>query len=187
MMILVFWGAITGCSSTVCCCSPILKLIVSEWHANKTIINRLRGVKRTVLVKYDSRCGQMSWHVAVLQPMIRSPHGSGESQHSGRTSRSRCKDLIQHILGGSLQLSPAPSRLPPLLPLHSDTSLWVHLRNRCPWKKSTGLTCDNDNLKKKKERKAEVLPETWKSWTMWYIIIIGMAASGNIPPEYSRG
>lgn len=178
MMILVFWGAITGCSSTVCCCSPILKLIVSEWHANKTIINRLRGVKHTVLVKNDSRCGQMSWHVAVLQSMIRSPHGSGKSQHSVGTSRSRCKDLIQHILGGSLQLSPAPSQWYVSLGPSSE---------QMPLKKIYRPHMWQWQLKKKKERKAEVLPETWKSWTMWYIIIIGMAASGNIPPEYSRG
>lgn len=156
---------------------PDFLLIASEWHVNRAIINRRWGGKRSVLVKYDSRWGRVSWQVAIFQPLIWSPRGGGKSLHSGRTITSRCKDLIQQILGGSFQLPPAPS-LPPrrsLLTMLCLFGAW----NRCPWKIYRPHMWQLRRRNKKK--KTEALPETWKSWTMWYIIIIGMAATGNIP------
>lgn len=49
-------------------------LIVSEWHVNGAIINRRWWRKRSVLVKYDSRWGRVSWQVTIFQPLIWSPN-----------------------------------------------------------------------------------------------------------------
>lgn len=129
---------------------PDFVLIVSEWHANTAIIN---GGKRSVLVKDDSRWGRKPWHVAVLQPII-----PFSSQHSSGTIRSRCKDSIRHIVGGSLRLAPTPSLLPPCSLIVVMSLRGQHGTDAL--EKSTGLTCDDDNLNKKRRLKYFQKPES---------------------------
>ena len=115
MIHLALWGAITLCCIVWCCCgliscssSPQFQAAYLSEPVNKIIINQRCKGKRFVSVKYDTRWGGVSWQVAIFEPLIWSLCGSGNSQHSSRTITSRCKDLIQQILGGSFQLAPGP-------------------------------------------------------------------------------
>lgn len=207
MIHLALWGAITLCCIVWCCCgliscssSPQFRAAYLSEPVNKIIINQRCKGKRFVSVKYDTRWGGVSWQVAIFEPLIWSLCGSGNSQHSSRTITSRCKDLIQQILGGSFQLAPGPPSpltpprppppppLPPPPPHSSPRCLssgpaW----NRCPWRKkkkkenTTALTCDWGPW-----QKAEALPENLK--VMNHVVYYNNwnGSKWKHSPEYSR-
>lgn len=132
-----------------------------------------------------------SWQVTIFQPLIWYPCGSGQLPAQRQDNYIQVKGFdstnSRCILPACSSSCPPPSSTyththtpPPLLPpiLTSGPA-----RNRCPWKiyRPHMWLRTLTNLKKKRKKKAEAHPETWKSWTMLYIIIIGMAATGNIP------
>lgn len=65
----------------------------------------------SALVKYDTRWSHKPWQATILGPLIWSHSGGSNSQHSSKTIISRCKDLIQQILGGSFLHAPSPPAL----------------------------------------------------------------------------
>lgn len=97
----------------------------------------------SALVKYDTRWSHKPWQVTILGPLIWSHSDSSNSQHSSKTIISRCKDLIQQILGGSFLHAPSPpspplSSTPPLCCVVCLLGqLWTDALE-----KSTALMCD---------------------------------------------
>lgn len=105
---------------------------IVNWSNNQN--NPARQPNSSASVKYYTRWSCKPWQVAILGPLIWPHSGSSNSLHSSKTIISRCKDLIQQILGGSILLAPNPAPAfitpsPPLCCLSSGPAL-----NRCPWK-----------------------------------------------------